>query len=347
MRFFDLSESELRSCLKTSIAVSATMLAVWLGLSEVLATELAAATALPIEGFRLACVAAALHGIFYVILALLQFRASHRTFLAAQIAQSALAVAIILPLVLHYRSWTGAAIGRILALIVVDLVFVRIVLTLFAADDGKTAPAPAFQKLITAGVRFVPVGLLPVVVPLTGRVVVTHVTGPTETGYLGIGSLFGSVLLIVAQGLIYAWQPYLFREESAAKDLPAHDGISRRHFRLLYFTAITASAVMVGMLATLIAPAFIGYALEPIRPYIWLMCAAACSECYFLHNQTVMHARRRLTLLLVTSVSIATANLCLTLWLVPRVGGLGAAWSTALVYLMGTAISGVFLIRGR
>ncbi len=342
MQYFDLSPESLREHLRAALFLPSLSLAFFLLLAFLFPGAVERLLSFPGEFFWTVLVTAYLHGVLILLLAVIQFRDRHRFFLFLQVIQTVLAISLTLLFLKIENHWQAPIYARIIAIFVCDVIGLlwlgRTLGNLFLTR----LPRDKLRELIHVGLGLLPVGLVSVVVPLTDRLIVTRYSGAGETGYFGIGALFGMALLVLATGLIYAWQPVLFRAVQSGNEADLN---TCRRFSVAYFCFLPVAGVCAAFAAMFLAPYLVGYDVQTVRPYIAALTVAVCAECFYLHNHTMLLAYRRVREISFAAVSIMLVNALLCVLLVPRYGGMSAAWATAFTYVLATALTGVCLRR--
>ena len=342
INYFDFSPETLKAHFRAALILPTVLLLIFLALSFVAGQLIDDYLKFPGESFWIVLGVAYFQGILMLILAVMQFRERHGLYLSVQILQTVVAIGLTLLLLRFSSHWQAAAYARMTALFVCDVVGLvwlrRTIGPLFFFGSKHSSIA----QLGKVGLRLMPVGLAGVLVPLTDRLVVARSFGTTETGYFGIGALFGTSLIVLATGLIYAWQPVLFR---AIQTKNVEDLRTCRAFSCCYFFLLPCAAVAMMFAAMLVAPYLMAYELAPVRPYIIALSIAVCCEGWYLHNYTLLMAHRQIRVILIGAILVMVTNAGLCVAFVSHFGALGAAWATALTYALATAATGIWMYR--
>ncbi len=300
------------------------------------------ANSIGLSGRELALVLvfAVLHGFYYLVLALLQFKEKPRLFLAQQIIQTIITIGLTLILLQYEASWTAPLLARITALIInslLGLLWIRSVYHHFWDIDSARRLS---KNVISTGLRLLPAGLAVVIVPLSDRMLVTKLIGVQETSFLGIGALFSLVVSIFVSGLIHAWQPILYKQINNVESADNIDWYSR-----LFFIAIPVLGLILAFVGVTIAPLMMSYDLALIKPYIIVFSLVAVIDGYYQHNYIILKGLQKTNLLAILSVILIVSNIGFDLLLIPLHGGIGSAWGTVLAYVLITILSGYFLLK--
>jgi len=342
MRFFELTEGELRLQLRTGIAVSLGIFSILLCLTWAGRDLFSGIIPFPGEYFWLVLATAFLHSLLYAVLAVMQFRERHELFLYTQALQAVLAISLTYVLVRAGYSWLGAGLGRIGALVVVDALGLWWLTAVLGNPFTVKFRLPVFREVIATGLRFLPVGLTPVLIPLTNRLLLAHFWGNAQTAYYGIASLLSMVICIGYAGLLSALQPILFRTVQG-KPSTAAEPQNIRRFCIAYFLLVALGALLVVGFALSFGHLLISYDMAQIKPYIVWLALGVTLEGFYFHNLAWLHAQKSVGTISTLSYTVIILDLCLALIVIPYYGGIGAAQATVISYLIVFVISSIIL----
>ena len=342
MRFFEAPATELRRYFTAAISVSACLTIVLLLAASCTAETVAPILQLPGTWIIVAIVLAFAHGMFYSVLALFQFFGDLKSFVTVQSVNMGLALGLAVPAVMLGGGWQSVAATKIFALIAAILFAQHYLKRLFPSDSVEGIHWPEFRQLLHFGITYLPAGVGSTLIPLSNRFIVARQSGLVDAGLYGVGSQFAAALSLLISGYIYAWQPKLFRAVQSGDAGQLRE--ARVHSMLFLLLLPIAGAVAI-VLCFLLLPWLVGQQFLASAPYVGWLVVAMIYQGYFEQNQA--------QLLSVKSVRAASAayglaiglNVLLNLWLVPRFGGIGSAYATAIAFGVSALINGAIALR--
>jgi O-antigen/teichoic acid export membrane protein len=291
------------------------------------------------EAIGLVLIFSYLHGLFYFLLALFQFRERKLIFISLQVIQTVLSIFFTL-LLLHYNySWLSPVLGRIVAL------FFAVIFGLYHSSVHRIfsylhmLTYRKVREFLFCGSSFILTGLSLVVIPLTDRVIVAHSEGPEATGYYGIASLFSMSLILYVNAFIFTWQPSLFAYASGKN--------SSRVFFLsrIFFTSLPFFLLLALAASWIFLPFLISYDVSKVYPYIVNLCVATSIQGIYMHNYTILQAYQLTFEIAFISLVVVILNVLFDIMFVNSFGPLGAAWATALSFLVGFLLSSSYVFK--
>jgi len=340
-RFFSLQEKKIKDFLLTAISISTfatilALLALFVG-----SQQIANLIKFPENWIWSIVIASYLHGLFYTLLAVFQFESKKKSFAVTQLNNAFFTLTFAIYFLLMNYSWQGVITARIIGL------FVSVTLSAyFFLPKLKTKFKESFNKnyckeLIVFSLKYLPAGLIPVLIPLSDRLAITYMVNISETGLFGIGSLFGMALTVLISGFIYALQPLLFRSVQKTNDQGKKDSVQlSRHFYLLL---IPTSLLLIAV-SYIVSPLLIGDKFSNASSYVTWMIISAAAQGAFIHNQTYLHSLGKITQMSFFSIIVIILNLILNAILIPKFGGIGAAYATLISYTIGLLINGLNIV---
>ncbi len=339
MHFFEMDDAERARFVWSSFCLTTICAASLVAITLALSRPLSAALSLPAEWLVAIPIAAYLYAAFYFLLAYNQFAHNRRRFLSLHVVQTTASLAFIALLVFNGWGWPGVVIGKIFGLALGCITGIYwVVRELQFANILKQLPQ--LSRLAKFGLLYLPTGLGLVAIPLTDRLIVTHVLGLAENGLYGVAALFGAAVFVVINGFLHAWMPWLFR------NLGEWPG-NRREI-------ITVSAVFLGLLplggviahfvAEPIAPLIIGSQFDNAFPIIPWAIAGTVSMGYFYHNQAYLHFKKAILPMSLSSIACITLNAIFSYYGALHYGVTGVLAATIAAFLIAALISASFII---
>ncbi len=342
MKFYNSSQQEILGVIKLSILVPRFLGTLISLLHFLIPIQLEQLLHFPSNHIWKVAIFAGLHGFYYLILALLQFEEKQANFLYQQIAQVVICIGTTLILLKLNIGWLSPLYARTFALTLNCGYGLYWIVKKYGNPFTTAIDENYLAHSILTGIKFLPVGLSAVIIPLTDRLVISHLQGVEETSYFGIGGLFSSAIIVVASGFIYAWQPILYKAMNSQSE-----NTSIRYYSILYFLGLPITGILLSIVGIVVAPYLMRYDINLVRPYIIWLNVATVSECFYQHNYIILKGQQRTNMLSFLASVLIFLNLGLVYYFVQNLGGLGAAWGTAFSYLIMTIISGVLIILNK
>jgi len=339
MRFYEMDDVARARFVWSALWLSTVCAIGFVVVAWVLAGPLSIALSLPAEWLVAIPIAAYLYAFFYFVLAFKQFDQKRWRFLSLHIVQTAASLVFILYFVLNGSGWPGVVIGKILGLTVGcavgaywlarDLPFEKIV-----------TRRPQVVRLLKFGVLYLPTGLGMVAIPLTDRLIVTHVLGLAENGLYGVAALFGIAVFVVVSGILHAWMPWLFRRLA--------DWQNRRRevisVSAIFFGVLPLGGVLAALIAVPVAPIVIGKEFDGAFGMIPWAIAGTVSMGYFFHNQAYLLFKKAVLPMSISSFSCITLNAVLSYYGAIAYGTVGVFAATIGAFLIAALMSAAFAV---
>lgn len=335
--FLQLSESGVHGLVVGALLLSTGMTVVLGVLFTLFSAELATLTHFPEQWLWAAPVTAYAYGIFYLFLAVFQFRGDVSNFIRFQLLQAGLGLLLVVFFLYFGFDWRGAVLGRIAGVTITAILAWPVIAKTFGLAINSDI---AWRKLLSFGLKYLPVGVGVVVVPLTNRLFVAHYAGIEQAGFLGIASLFGSALGLVTTGYLFAWQPRLFRALQADSSNAERSEVKAFFvFFSLLFPAVGAILIVASQIALpLLVPSTYLAAIPLIGISIW----GGVAQAYFEQSQTVLLGERREGEMSLVYLLVMSLNVLLNIYWVESQGCQGALQATCVSFLVGAAVSSIF-----
>jgi O-antigen/teichoic acid export membrane protein len=272
---------------------------------------------------------------FYFILAYNQFAEKRGRFVTLQFVQSLTGFAAITVLVYLGWSWQGVVLGKMVGLTVACVAGI-----LWLAGDLKldlrAHSKEQIKELVKFGLCYLPTGFGLVAVPLTDRLIISHILGLGENGLYGVAALFGSALFVAINGFLHAWMPWLFQQLSKPSG----------NYRSEIFTVsvgflllLPVMGVVFYIIAVIAAPILIGASFTGAFGLIPWAVAGTVAMGYFYHNQAFLHFKKAVLPMSVSSLNCIVLSYYGALYY----GVAGVLAATIAAYMISAVTSGLFI----
>jgi O-antigen/teichoic acid export membrane protein len=339
MHFFEMDDAERARFVWSSFCLTTICTASFVVITLALSEPLSAALSLPAEWLVAIPIAAYLYAVFYFLLAYNQFAHDRRRFLNLHMVQTTASLVFIAYLVFNGWGWPGVVIGKIAGLtvgcaagiywLVKDLQFASVLIQL-----------PQLGRLAKFGIMYLPTGMGLVAIPLTDRLIVTHVLGLAKNGLYGVAALFGVAVFVVINGILHAWMPWLFRS------LNDWQGKSREIITVsvIFLALLPLGGVIAYFISVPVAPIIIGSEFDGAFHMIPWAIAGTVSMGYFYHNQAYLHFKKAILPMSLSSFACITLNAIFSYFGALHYGVIGVFAATIIAFLIAALISASFII---
>ena len=148
-------------------------------------------------------------------------------------------------------------------------------------------------------------------------------------GAYSVGYQLGNLVAMLATSFNLAWTPYFYRMADRARGPTIYREVITLAASLLSWIAVSLSVEADEIITVIAKP---GYALSAqVLPIV-----AVASVCQGMYTMLVgvIFLRRRTAMLPLLTVTSAGVNVLMNIVLIPRIGVLGAAWSTLTAYAL-------------
>ncbi|WP_193370393.1 lipopolysaccharide biosynthesis protein [Pelagibius marinus] len=340
MHFYELDKAGLAAFVVSAFYLS-TASALVLGLIGLLFGEtLASFISFPAAWVLAVVFAAYLYVNFYFVLTYNQFAGKRGRFIALQFAQSLLGFAVIAALVFQGAGWQGVILGKVAGLVVTCLLGVA-----WLAKDLKLSfklPGRGqFKDMVKFGLVYLPTGFGLVAVPLTDRLIITHLLGLAENGLYGVAALFGAALFVAINGFLHAWMPWLFKRLGELQSNYRREVTAVSLSFLLLLPALGIFFYLVSMLA---APLVVGPSFASSFGLIPWAIAGTVAMGYFYHNQAFLHLRKAILPMSISSLTCILLNAYLSWYGALYYGVAGVLAATIAAFMISAVISGIYIV---
>ena len=340
MRFYDFDRKQLDQFVHTVLYVMMTMGLIVLTITFVFRGPLSAAAKFPEDWLFSVVVAAFLFEVFYTALALQQFHNRRKAFLATQVLQAVLSIALISAFLLDGWDWRGVILGRMLGMAAAALVSLR-TLGYGPILFFRMPPRSFYRNIAAFGVLYWPSGMVIMAVAMTDKVVAAQYLGLEASAMYGVAALFASAYWIVNYSFVMAWTPWLFRKLKAAPSDGLREVIS---VSILYLVLASAAAAAFYFISLFVAPILLGEAFHsaiPLLPYIML---AIVLQGFFMHNMKFLHYDKSIGTMSACSAVTIVLNIWLSIRWAEPMGVRGIMLATAVSFGVTFLISGAIVI---
>jgi O-antigen/teichoic acid export membrane protein len=340
MHFFDFDKEQLDQFTHTALYVMMVMAIVVSTMTFLFRDALAAAAKFPASWLFSVVVAAFVFEVFYTALALQQFHNRRKAFLATQVVQAVLSIALISAFLLDGWDWRGVVLGRTLGMAAAALISLW-TLGYRPSLFFRMPPRSFYRNIGAFAVLYWPSGMVVMAVAMTGKVVAAQYIGVEASGMYGVAALFASAYWIVNYSFVLAWTPWLFRK---LKDAPTEGLREVVSVSILYFILASIAGVAFYFISLFVAPILLGEAFHsaiPLLPYIMM---AIVLQGFFMHNMKFLHFDKRIGLMSAFSAVTIALNLWLSILWAPTMGVQGIMLATAVSFGATFLMSGVFVV---
>jgi len=284
-------------------------------------------------------VAAFMYSIYYFTRAIMQFEGDRKKFIILQSTQTVITLVLSIILVMNDYGWQGCIIAKIIGLSITAyfgtmLIGGRKVVRL------RHVSKDYMSELIIFGIKYLPSGLVAVIVVLTDRLFIANMLDVGSTAIYTIGGMFSMALVIAINAFMFAWLPWLFRKLSGNEDHELRDILVASG---LYFVCLPIVAFILYMVSIFVAPYLLGEDFHEAIKYIPWLVFAVVFQGYLQHNTTYILFKKRTGLISLCTVIVIILNFVFNYLLIPEYKLLGAAWATIFSYLVSIAISFIII----
>jgi O-antigen/teichoic acid export membrane protein len=339
MRFYEMNDAERARFVWSSLILTTFCAAMFVALALLLKQPLSMALSLPAEWLVAIPVTACLYAVFYFVLAYNQFAHKRRRFLDLHIAQTSASLAFIAVLVLNGWGWPGVVVGKIAGL-TVGCVIGAFWLLRDLPFDKLQGQSPQIVRLAKFGLLYLPTGMGLVAIPLTDRLIVTHVLGLADNGLYGVAALFGAGVFVVINGILHAWMPWLFKSlkewHRKRREIVA--------VSLIFLALLPLGGLLAYIAAMPLAPIIIGDQFDSAFRMISWAIAGTVSMGYFFHNQAYLLYRKAVLPMSISSFSCIVLNAVLSYYGALEYGVIGVLAATIGAFLVAALVSAAFAI---
>jgi O-antigen/teichoic acid export membrane protein len=340
MHFYEMDKTRLAAFIVSAFYLSLGSALVLGVLAVVFSDSLSIAVKFPEAWIISIVVTAFLYVNLYFVLTYNQFAEKRGHFVALQIVQSLVGFAAIILLVWFGWNWQGIVLGKMAGLAVACIVGI-----FWIAGDLKlnlrAHNKDQIRDLVKFGLCYLPTGLGLVAVPLTDRLIISHILGLGENGLYGVAALFGAALFIAINGFLHAWMPWLFQQ------LSKPSGNHRSEIFTVsvgFLLLLPVMGVVFYIVAVIAAPFLIGASFTGAFGLIPWAVAGTVAMGYFYHNQAFLHFKKAVLPMSVSSLNCIVLNIVLSYYGALYYGVAGVLAATIVAYMVSAVTSGLFIV---
>lgn len=340
MHFYDMDKGRQAAFVLAAFYISSATALVLGFVSVVFADALSTVVKFPAPWIIAVVAATYFYVSLYFFLTFNQFADKRGRFISLQLIQSLCSTAAIVALVVAGWNWQGVVTGKIVGLAIacaIGAVWLWRDIDLKLSTDCRQE----IKDLVKFGLAYLPAGFGLVAVPLTDRLIISHVLGLGENGLYGVAALFGSALFIVIGGFLHAWMPWLFQQlrEPRTDSFRREISIVSLGFLLL----LPVAGVVFYLVSKVAAPIVIGASFERAFPLIpWAITGTVAMGCFY-HNQAFLHFKKAVLPMSISSLNCIVLNLYLSYYGALLYGVVGVLAATIVAFLTSALISGLFI----
>ncbi|ABC31943.1 polysaccharide biosynthesis protein [Hahella chejuensis KCTC 2396] len=256
----------------------------------------------------------------------------------SEITRTAINASISIILISIYsQGWEGIAIANLLstaALSTVGIIslynskLLRLSLSSFQKSKVKDA--------LYIGATLIPHSISSSIITYSDRLIISHYLGESDVGIYSLGYQVASIANIIIDSIILAWSPYFYRNIDSKKL-----SITKYIYALsIIFLAVSLFTYISG---TFFIHNFINNNYIDANTVLLPISLSFFSYgLYKLLFPFLVHKGKTATLSLI-SASSGAINIILNVILIPKIGTLGAAYSTLISYIVVTAMLFIFV----
>jgi len=339
MRYFDLCNTKLARYVSSSLLVTGLVTVFVTLIVYMLPNEILAYTKFPQLWMWSIFLAAFMYSIYYFTRAIMQFGNDRKKFIILQSTQTVITLVLSIILVMNDYGWQGCIIAKIIGLSVTAFLG-TILIGGRKVVRIRHVSKDYMSELIIFGIKYLPSGLVAVIVVLTDRLFIANMLGVEFTAIYTIGGMFSFGLVIAINAFMFAWLPWLFRKLSGNEEHELRDILLAS---ILYFICLPIAAFVLYMVSIFVAPYLLGDNFHKAIEYIPWLVFAVVFQGYLQHNTGYMLFKKRTALISLCTLIVIALNFVFNYILIPEYQLLGAAWATIFSYLVSIVISFVII----
>lgn len=340
MRFYDFDKQQLDRFTHTVLFIMLTMAILVSAITWVFRDAISVAAKFPSGWLVAVVVAAFLFEVFYTVLALLQFHARRKAFLATQVIQAVLSIGFIVGFLLSGWDWRGVVLGRMLGMGIAALISLR-TLGYGPSVFFRIPPRSFYRDIASFGVVYWPAGMVIMAVGMIDKVVAANYIGVEASAMYGVAALFASAFWVANYSFVLAWTPWLFRKLKAAPTEGLREVAS---VSLAYFVLASLAGAAFYFVSLLIAPILLGEAFHTAIPLMRYIMVAIVLQGFFVHNMKYLHFDKSIGLMSACSALTIALNLWLSIAWAQSDGIRGIMLATVVSFGAAFLVSGALVL---
>jgi O-antigen/teichoic acid export membrane protein len=222
------------------------------------------------------------------------------------------------------------AYGRLLGeAVVVGGGWLFVVIYFFNYIKRFTFSTTKLKKSLFFGLPLIPHILSAIILSVSDRYMLEHFTDLTQVGLYSLGYSIGSVALFVSTGFGQAWGPFFYSMADKQGAARLFSQIATYFFCLISVVSLALilfSKEIVGLLAS--------SSYQDAYPVIPIVALGTFFNCLYNIPIYILYYYKKTSTIPYITVTAAIVNILLNLWIIPLYGMNGAAWATAISYLI-------------
>jgi O-antigen/teichoic acid export membrane protein len=233
-------------------------------------------------------------------------------------------ISLVIIVIFKTNKYYGPIIGQILGGALLTAYWIKCIIPYFTFSFDKSY----LKYIFTYSVPLIPYVLSGVIIEQFGKIAIGNSKSVSDAGYYSLALAISSIVSIVISVSHQAWNPYYF-EYMNAENYKQHDEDQNKIFRITIFLAIAIAAFGNEIGILLAKKSFTGSLyLVPIfvLGYVFYQLAYV-----YMRNFSYDKKTQYLTFTVLIS---GVSNVLLNVFLIPKLGQLGAAFSFVLSYVI-------------
>ncbi len=259
-----------------------------------------------------------------VPMALLRIRGKAIAFSTIQFLQFLTVTSLIIYFVVVLR--LGAK-GQLIALLLNALIFAVVYIAITMREIKINLNAHYLKKYLSFGLPLIPSGLSIWVISLSNLLILQRLRSLEEVGLFALGYKFGLIMDVLIVAMLTAWQPFFYNKAEEGKGTELFSQVGTYY---MFVVLGTGAAILLGtqqVLHIATTPKFFA-----AGRVVGLVVVGIVFRAMYLFNVQGISFRKKTHYLPFIDGTAAILNVILSLWLIPRHGMMGAAFSTMIAY---------------
>lgn len=187
------------------------------------------------------------------------------------------------------------------------------------------------KKILNLSVPLIPHVVGAIIIGLSDRFFIEEMISIEMVGIYSVGYMFGQVVMIFTEAFIMAWSPWFYKMLSEPSESKKRIIVK---YSYLYIVGVFAIAILISVFAKLIIPYFVDEQYHGSVEYVfWIAIGYAIHGVYKIFFPYIVHVSKTAFLGISTMVA-AILNLIFNYFLIAKYGAIGAAYATAIAFLV-------------
>jgi len=260
-----------------------------------------------------------------VPLNLLRFEERPLSYVTLTVGLAVTTIALSLGLVVLFK---GGARGYLLGGLIANLIFVVPYVVVTMRRISWTVRRSTAMAALAYSLPLVPHAAASWVLDLSDRALLTHFVSLADVGIYSLGYQLGSAISLVVVAFNTEWTPFLFqRLAQNSVDVARISRLATYYWYALVWVVLGVALFGGVAVHYLVAPSYAGATV--VIP--WVALGGLLNGAYII-PVTFLFWHKATSRIPVITLVAGTVNVLCNLWLIPRVGMIGAAWATAIAY---------------